>query len=1504
MATHAGTYDGTSPAYRAFRWLSGLPVICGLWLGLVCASMSAGATADTSVVTGSSSVTGSSVEAKAEPAVSEETLRVLFLGDQGGHRPRERYDWVAPIFARRGIDLTYTEAMSEIRLENLQKYHALLVYANIDEIDGESEQAILAYVRGGGGFVPIHSASFCFRNSEAMVKLIGGQFREHGTGVFRTEEVGDHPINRSYGGFESWDETYVHHKHNPDNRTVLSYRVDERGREPWTWVRDEGRGRVFYTAWGHDQRTWSRPGFHNLLERGIRWAAGQDPEEAGAYLAERPFPAPKMTALPEGQPPFEFEDVGAKIPNYTAASQWGTQGENLSLMQKPLPPEVSQTRFSVPEGFRVELFASEPDLGGKPIAMAWDERGRLWVCETVDYPNELQPPGGGRDRIRICEDTNGDWKADKFTVFAEGLSIPTAMAFWRGGVIVQNGTETLYMKDTDGDDVADVREVVYTGWELGDTHGGVSNFQYGLDNWVWGMQGYNSSRPQHGDKTFQNFRQGFFRFQPEGYDLEFIRPTDNNTWGLGISEEGLIFGSTANRNPSVFMPIANRYYEQVLGWRASLTLSSIADTHKFAPITENVRQMDHHGGYTAGAGHALYTGRAYPQEYWNRTAFVNGPTGHLVGTFVLSPEGAGFRSTSPFNLIASDDEWSAPIKTELGPDGNMWMIDWYNYIIQHNPTPHGFETGKGNAYETDLRDKVHGRIYRIIGPSADAEPMSLAGASNEQCVATLRHPTSLWRKHAQRLLVERGAVEVVPQLLDLLADKSIDEIGLNVGAIHALWTLHGLGVITPSQPEVVSAVVAALQHPSAGVRRNALQVAAKDEATVAAIAAGNLLYDAEPQVRLAAFLALADCDPANLGSQSAGQLLLTAIADPVNYTDRWLREAATSAAARHAYPFLVAATGQEALPGEVLELCEVVAEHFARSQANQAKVNVTALIEAMAQGSPGTVSPITRGLFAGWPANAKIVLTDAVEERLVEMVERVPTAERGALLQLADRWGSRRLEEFTKAVVDELLTVLDDDSQADGERVAAAERLVSFRPTDMETAQEILDRITPQTPAELAARLVTALGEMQAEDLGGALITSADAWSPSVRQAAFAVLLRRAPWTGSMLDAMEAGDLLVSDLSLEQRRQLGEVRGQALRRRAVAILERGGALPNADRVAVLEQYTAAVHSSGDVARGKKIFTDVCAKCHKHSGEGVNIGPDLTGMAVHPKEELLIHILDPNRDVESNYRMYNVQTVDGLVLSGMLSSESKTAIELVDTKGEKQTVLRDDIDEFRASRISLMPEGFEKELNVAQMTDLLQFLTARGQFSPIDLTKVATAASDRGMFIDPNAEVERLVFDKWGGQIYKGVPFFVVDPQGGKVNNVVVLRSPNSPLTSRHPREVSLPCTGPTKAIHFLSGVSGWGFPYANEVSVSMIVRLEYEDGTIEEHPLSNGEHFADYIRRVDVPQSELAFDLRGRQIRYFNVTPERREPLKSLQLVKGPDSTAPVVMAITVEAAQ
>ena len=198
-----------------------------------------------------------SFTAAAGGAEKPKALRVLFLGDRGHHRPAERAKQLMPVMRERGINVTYTENVEALNAKTLASFDALIVYANIGKISPEQEQALLDYVAGGGGFVPLHCASFCFLNSDKYIALVGGQFRRHTTGTFRTQIVEpNHPLMKGFGGFESWDETYVHHRHNEKDRTVLSYRQEGDTREPWTWVRTHGKGRVFYTAWGHDARTW------------------------------------------------------------------------------------------------------------------------------------------------------------------------------------------------------------------------------------------------------------------------------------------------------------------------------------------------------------------------------------------------------------------------------------------------------------------------------------------------------------------------------------------------------------------------------------------------------------------------------------------------------------------------------------------------------------------------------------------------------------------------------------------------------------------------------------------------------------------------------------------------------------------------------------------------------------------------------------------------------------------------------------------------------------------------------------------------------------------------------------------------------------------------------------------------------------------------------------------------------------------------------------------------
>jgi putative membrane-bound dehydrogenase-like protein len=1455
----------------------------------------------------------SAVAVAAEPPV-----RVLFLGDNGHHQPAARFAQLEPVLAPRGIELVYTDKVSDLDPTVLSACDALVVYANIDNLPPAVEAAILEFVRNGKGLVPLHCASFCFRNSPAWIDLVGAQFQKHGTGEFRTVNVAPtHPVMQGFGGFTSWDETYVHTKHNDRGRTVLEERVEGDQREPWTWVRTEGKGRVFYTAWGHDQRTWSQPGFHNLVERGIRFAAGRDPATAGEYVDR-----PAMTQPPAGLKGFEYEP--AKVAFYSPPGHDATKkNEPLSQMQKPLDPEESRQHAITPEGFQVKLFASEPLLEGKPLAQAFDVDGTLYVAESVDYPNDLveptkDDPSGivdGHDRIVRLLDTDGDGTADRREVFAEKLSIPTSLLAHDGGLIVAQAPLTLYLKDTDGDGRADVRKVLFSGWGTGDTHAGPSNLTWGLDGWVYGIVGYSGFKGTVGGEAI-SFPMGFFRFLPDGSQLEYLRSTNNNSWGFGFSEEGLVFGSTANGNPSEHMPLPNRVYERVRGWSAE-RLGGIAGSplmelaprggSDFVPI----RQVDHHGRFTAAAGHRLYTARAYPKGYWNRTAFVCEPTGHIVATFQLMPKAAAFTSRMAWDLVASDDEWTAPIAADVGPDGQVWVVDWYNYIVQHNPTPAGFETGKRGAYVTPLRDKTHGRIWRVVhGQAPSTSRKTLAQAGPAELVAALRDDNMFWRERAQRKLVERaagrpdGGRDVVPALIELVRDASVDGVGLNPGAIHALWTLKSLGALEGPQADSLAVATAqsALLHPSAGVRMNAVKVLPRDQGSLATLAGSGVAADPAALVRLAVLEALGEWAP----SAEAGTLVNRLLADPRTLQDPVLADAATSAAAVQAATVLPAllsvqlsAEGPNAKPEpRRLAVIERVAEHVARGADAAAVGKALVLLRDV---KPEVAAAALVGMARGWPKGTAAALGPDADAAIAAVVDTLPPASQGQLVTLVQHTGSKALDSKIGRISEALFAEMDRVESSDASRAESAERLVTLRPADPTIVEAILSRIGGRASPELSAGLITALGKSSAPEAAVALLDTLASLTPQVREAAVRTVLANRDWATKLVERLEKGTVSLGDIPIVDRAKLTDHPDRAIRDRAKKILAAGGGLPNADRQKVIDELLPVVKAGGDAARGKLVFKEHCGKCHMHSGEGGKVGPELTGMAVHPAHELLIHILDPNRSVEGNYRAYTVSTDDGRVVTGLLAAESKTAIEMVDAEGKRVAIQREEIDLFQPSPNSLMPVGFEKQIKPEGFADLLAFLTTRGKFVPLPLEKVATAVSTRGMFYDQHAAGERLVFADWKPKTFQGVPFTLVDPQGQSVPNVVMLHGPLGYLPPKMPKSVSLTLASPVRAIHLLGGVAGWGFPAGAKGSTSMIVKLVYADGQKEEHPLVNGEHVADYIRRVDVPQSEFAFDLAGRQLRYLRIQPRRPEPLAAIEFVKGDDRTAPIVMAVTAE---
>jgi uncharacterized protein len=904
-------------------------------------------------------------------------LKVLFLGDPGGHHlPNMKAKEILPSLARAGVDLFYTDDAKELNANTLKQYNSLIFYHNQGDISPDQINALLGYVRDGGGLVVLHSASAGFQNSEEYIRLVGASFKSHATGVFTpTTVLPNHPVMRGVPAITAWDETYLHTKINPD-MTVLAVRKEGTHEEPWTWVRTYGKGRIFYTASGHGQRpgtrpqevagarqveretaennVWVNPGFQKLVENAVKWTSGD-----WALAQKLVEPKPEEIKLAEPLPVYkEFLADGSRAP-------WNLlESKHIEYAQVSLAALESFKLASLRPGMRVQLFAAEP-LINNIIDFTWDSRGRMWAVETNDYPNTVLPEGTpGSDRVIILEDTNGDGRADRKKIFVDSMNLATSLVLANGGVYVGQAPHMLFFPDANKDDRADSRKVVFTGFPRNDTHGTISNMRMGFDNQVWGSVGYNGYRGTAGKTTYTpgQFGSGYFRFPVDGSDLEYVARTNNNTWGFAFSEDGYAFGSTANNNPYDFVPFPIRYWRGINVQEP--TLQSIVegpDNRHDVFAAGQVRQVDQFGKYTAGAGAEIYTARAFPKEYWNRMSFVTEPTVHIVGMFELYPNGSGFLAKNRSNLFASRDEWSAPVQAKVGPEGAVWVSDFYSLVAQHNPTPQSpdeairsalrnnpnadtaairrdatrvftqtcCKTGPGAAYETPNRDKTHGRIYKIAYENAPTyRPINLETATPAQLVNALKNDNLFWRQKAQMRLVERGNLDVVPQLVTLLEDQTIDDLELNPGALHALWTLQGLGALSKN-PAALAAVRKALYHPASSVRRAALEVLPRDAQLIDDIlkagilpdrtsahnveytVPSNLLQDANAQVRLNALLAISDAPP----SQKAQQAILAAFAVPANIRDPWIPHAMAIAAVKQGGDFPVQLLQPRSGPG-------------------------------------------------------------------------------------------------------------------------------------------------------------------------------------------------------------------------------------------------------------------------------------------------------------------------------------------------------------------------------------------------------------------------------------------------------------------------------------------------------------------------------------------------------------------------------------------------------------
>jgi putative membrane-bound dehydrogenase-like protein len=574
-----------------------------------------------------------------------------------------------------------------------------------------------------------------------------------------------------------------------------------------------------------------------------------------AQIIEKTGVCPELTryVAPSGENWSGFPNK----PATNFVSSCASSGSATCTLQEPLTPAQSINCLQVPMGLRAQIVASELTPGtNSTVNLAYlmhytfDERGRVWGVDTRDYPANhnstgttfSNPPTGtarltnGQSRIVILEDLNGDGGLDNFKVFYTGLVIPTSIELVKNGVIVTVPPYVYFLpKNGANPDTAGPGQIVVDG--LGSTNAGYdSHFQNnsltrGLDNWIYGHQGSTGcGTATIASATFGGCSGGnIWRFKATsiGSDTNLFQIHSNNgpsnSHGIGQMEDGQFFKSGATGT--------SRNNHQVRHGQAAVDIQTsgvyyILTRDRYTWEGSNSQSTNGFVSSTTSAtsGHDFYTSRLLPEKYWNRFAFTCEGLSAVCNMDSLVEAGSTWsavRMPGPTrsNLFGSTDAWSAPLKARTGPDGAIWVNDWYNYLFLHNP----HQPATNGAWNSHLRAKTRTRLYRILPAEGNTEPvLNLSNASNAQLVATLYNRNFVWRMHAQRMLIERGYNTEVGDLLDSLITKhrSSDAVAVDGPVLNALWTIEGLGRLTADTARWNPKMRNLLRHPAWTVRRN------------------------------------------------------------------------------------------------------------------------------------------------------------------------------------------------------------------------------------------------------------------------------------------------------------------------------------------------------------------------------------------------------------------------------------------------------------------------------------------------------------------------------------------------------------------------------------------------------------------------------------------------------------------------------------------------------------
>ncbi len=929
-------------------------------------------------------------------------------------------------------------------------------------------------------------------------------------------------------------------------------------------------------------------------------------------------------------------------------------------------PAQAAATMQVRDGFRVEVVVNEP-LIASPVAMAFDENGRLYVAEMRDYSERRDERLG---RIKLLEDTDGDGRFDKATVFADKMPWPTALICWDGGLFIGATPDIFYFKDTDGDGVADRRNVAFTGFGNQAARLNVqqllNSFTWGLDNRIHGALGGNASivtnaaRP---DAKPVTLRGRDFSFDPR--TLDFSAESGGGQWGITFDDEGNKFTCSNARHLIAEMyedrfAARNKFYslpqpDVNVGpeapaaeifrlspeepWRVLRTKWRVAGLVP-GPVEGGGRAS----GYFSGAsGVTVYRGDAFPAEF-RGDVFIADCGSNLIHRKRLRRDGLNFLAErapdeARKEFLASRDNWFRPVTMANAPDGTLYVVDMYRETVEHP-----WSLPPELKSKLDLNSGMdRGRIFRIVPANfAQPKPVRLASASVEELVKTLEHANGWHRDTAVRLLCERRDTNSFPLLRQLTrASKS------ESGRLHALHALRSLAALNESD------LRGALHDSNAVVRTHALRLAAE----TGLVRGGDLRALAgDDDIRVRFQLALVESDSVTL---------VKLIQRDVE--NSWLRAAVLGglgAGAADVFAALVLDVSFREREG---------ASEFLRASARIAAASAPWRRVAL-------------GLRVSHKSPDALALASSVAAGLEQ---------RGTSLAAVDRQMFDQFNELARRTV-------RDIAATESNRVEAVEFL--GRSGDTQAQGALMELLAPTTPAPLQTAAVTALARR-----GLAGVTNVFArWpqlAPAARAKAVSLALGRRETAGALLRAVEQGSVARTELAAADVQRLTTYSDVGLRAQAEKIFQRD----SSTRAEVVKKFRLALELKGDAARGRAVYQQRCASCHRAGDEGFAVGPDLASVAAGGAVKLLVNILDPNAEVAAAFIAYTVETKSGESHFGVLAGDAPAAVTLKLPNGETARVPRESVRSLRGSDQSLMPEGLEEGLAPQDVADLLEFI---------------------------------------------------------------------------------------------------------------------------------------------------------------------------------------------------